>query len=112
MTLTAFKILKYKTPFSVYELFKTSKRKETLLINQLTQSSSGFTSNTNKIWNLARQKLKLVDLTTINTSTLKTTLKKTILDLQGTGDKLLWVDSEIDVVDMLKANSGYEFVSN
>jgi hypothetical protein len=48
MILTAFKILKYKTPSSVHSLVTISKNKDTLLVNQ-SHDNHGFCTNNNTI---------------------------------------------------------------
>ena len=104
MTLEVFKILKYRTPISIFSLLTLSSRKDTLLITPTLAHSSSFIRNASTLWNLVRQKLKLYDLSCIKPSAIKTSMKQLILKLQCEGDKLAWVEAEINVISMLKSN--------
>ena len=112
MTLEVFKILKYRTPMSIYSLFTLSSRKDTLLITPSLAHNSSFISKANTIWNLVRQKLKLYELSCIKPSALKASMKRLVLKLQFEleGDKLAWSETEINVISMLKSNCIPDFV--
>ena len=101
LILSTFKVLKYRTPSSIHSLLPISKRKDTLLLSEF-GSTCSYIRNTSTIWNAARQKFKLHDLSQVKIGTFKNLLKKTILGYQKLGDKESWARIEIDVTVALK----------
>ena len=95
ITQEAFKILKFRTPISLYSLFTRSARKDTLLIKP--QSSHHFISNAADLWNLVRQKLQVVDLSLTKIGAFKVAVKSLILKYQKIGDLSVWNDNELDI---------------
>ena len=82
-----FKILKLRTPLSLSDYFTKSSRKETTLITAF--PTDDFISRSTKIWNDIAPKLKLVDYSH-KISAAKSSLKKTLLVNQSSGDTLFW----------------------
>lgn len=84
-----FKVLKYRTPISLYELFSLSKRpgKETLLISSL--PSNCFVHQASSLWNTFRQMVGLYDFN-MNQNAYKNKLKNKILLSQQKGDINNW----------------------
>ena len=84
-----FKVLKYHTPISLFELFNLSKRpgKETLLLSTL--PSNSFVHQASSLWNAFRQLIGLSDFN-VTQSAFKSKLKNTILLLQNKGDVENW----------------------
>ena len=97
-----FKILKYRTPISLYSLYIRSTRKESLLITPT--SSHHFIFRSTEIWNLVRQKLKINDLACTKFGTIKSSLKRLIIKYQKFGDPIEWNTNELDVKCALKFN--------
>ena len=83
------KILKYRTPISLYELFKLSDRKDTLLIT--TSPSCQFVYKSSFIWNALRNILQVYDFS-INFGPFKTNLKRFLLNKQKMGQAIEWED--------------------
>ena len=101
-TTDVFKILKYRTPISLYTSFTTSGRKETLLITP--SSSHGFIHRSSTLWNLVRQKFKIYEFSAMSIGALKSRFKNFISDCQKSGDIIVWKDNEIDAKNALKFN--------
>ena len=101
-TVEVFKILKYRTPISLYSCFIRSNRKDTLLITPYT--SHHFIYRSSEIWNLVRQKLKVLDLSLTKIGFIKSSLKSLIIKSQKLGDSMVWNDNEINVKNALKSN--------
>jgi hypothetical protein len=97
-----FKIIKYRTPISLYSLYIRSTRKESLLITPT--HSHHFIFKSSEIWNLVRQKLKITDLNCVKFGTMKTSLKSLITKYQKFGDYVEWNNNELDVKCALKFN--------
>ena len=85
----AFKILKYRTPISLYSLFNLSKRsnKDTLLLTP--HQSDTFVYKSGVTWNIVRQRLNVSDFS-IPIGSLKSRLKTLILKQQSSGDHEPW----------------------
>ena len=107
-TVEVFKILKYRTPISLYLLFTTSHRKDTLLITP--SSSHDFVHRSSTLWNLVRQKFKIFEFSLISIGILKTQSKSFMLNCQKTGDFTVWNDNEIDARNALKSNCLPEYI--
>lgn len=82
-----FKILKYRCPMAMYNHFKLSGRKDTLLITPI--PSRNFVYKSGAAWNLSRQILGITDLSQ-SISYLKTSLKKLIIHHQAHGSIEEW----------------------
>ena len=78
----AFQILKYRSPIALFDLFKLSGRKDTLLITPF--PSNTFAYKANVLWNLSRQSSGINDLSH-STSQFKTSTKKLIHKHQSLG---------------------------
>ena len=88
-----FKILKLRYPISLFDLFNISSRKEMTLITPF--PSNDFIYRATTIWNTVAPKLKLQDYTH-NTSLAKSTLKKALLHIQHSENKLDWTENDYD----------------
>ena len=84
-----YKVLKYHTPISLFQLFSLSKRpgKETLIITTLPLNS--FVHQASSLWNTIRQIMNLNDFN-ITHDSFKCKLKELILSAQTKGDKTEW----------------------
>ena len=89
-TMEAFKILKLRTPYSMFQLFSLSQRKDTLLI--VPHVNVQFVYKAATFWNLTRQSHQIHEFTH-NISSLKITLKHHILSHQSEGSKIEWDDN-------------------
>ena len=78
-----FKILKFRTPISLYSEFNRSHRKETLLISP--QFSQSFIYRATYQWNMIRQKIEINDFSH-NLSTFKSSLIKLLMSTQKMGN--------------------------
>ena len=92
-----FKILKYRTPISMYELFETSNRigNDTLLVTR--QPSKYFFYVGSLIWNVVRKLIKIFDFS-LNSCPVKAGIKKEILNIQSLGDPVEWQSSSWDTL--------------
>ncbi len=88
-----YKILKFRQPMSLYDKFKISERKPTLLIAGL--PSQKFTDRTTSIWNSITPKLKLVDLSP-KVSSMKNIIKKAVFLNQHAELPLEWTPENFD----------------
>ena len=84
-----FKVLKYRTPISLYSLFETSDRlgKETFILTPKPSDSYIYKAGT--IWNTVRQNLMLTTFT-CKTNHLKSSIKTTIAHIQKEGEPNNW----------------------
>ena len=85
-----YKILKLRTPISLYTLFDKSDRKETLLLSQ--NSSCTFIDMSTKMWNEYREKLSVNDYMATSIGSLKRKIKKHLLSVQKGHDEKEWSD--------------------
>ena len=87
-----FKILKYRTPIALFELFNLSKRtgNETLIVT--TMPTNNFIHLASSLWNRVRQILCINDFG-ISQSVFKSRVKNLILSTQKKGDQISWVPS-------------------
>ena len=88
-----YKILKFRQPMSLFNKFKISERKPTLLIAGL--PSQKFTDRTTSIWNCITPKLKLLDLSP-KVSSMKSIIKKAIFQNQQAELPLEWTSENFD----------------
>ena len=88
-TLTALKILKFRTPISLYSCFNLSNRKETLLITPM--PSINFISQASSLWNIVRDLLDVKDFS-VKLGKIKCQFKNLILQQQKLGDETEWSD--------------------
>ena len=88
-----YKVLKYRTPIALFDIFCLSKRpgKETLIITTLPTDS--FVHQASGLWNTIRQILNINDFN-ITHNTFKCKLKNLILSSQGKGDIAEWNPSK------------------
>ena len=107
-TLESFKLLKYRTPISLHSLFQVSTRKESLLIKP--KSSHHFIFTASDIWNLIRQKIKLLDISLTSIGQFKASVRGLIMQYQKLGSTTDWTDNELDVTKALRYNCGSDFV--
>lgn len=84
-----FKILKFRTPISLFELFKLSNRngKETRLLTPIPSKSFFYVGSL--IWNVVRDLLKIYDFSQ-KSGPIKSQIKKEILKIQTQGDPKTW----------------------
>ena len=85
-----YKILRFRTPISMYGLFNLSSRpgKDTLLLSPF--QSNTFIYKAGVSWNFVRQKLGILEFTTVSVGSLKSQLKSLMLTQQSLGDKWEW----------------------
>ena len=88
-TLAALKLLKFRTPISLYSCFNISHRKETLLITP--KPSTSFFPQSTSLWNVIRDILYIKDFS-IKLSKVKRQLKGLIIQRQKLGDQEEWAD--------------------
>ena len=86
-TLAALKILKFRTPMSLYCCFNLSNRKETRLITPW--SSRNFIYQASSIWNTVRTIIDIKDFS-VKLGKVKLHLKNLILQRQKLGDQAEW----------------------
>ena len=84
-----FKILKFRTPVSLYYQFNRSHRKETLLISP--QFSQSFIYRSTFQWNAIRQKLVIDDFAH-KLNAFKSGVSKLLINAQKIGDVDQWID--------------------
>ena len=84
-----FKILKFRTPVSLYYQFNRSRRKETLLISP--QFSQSFIYRSTFQWNTIRQKLVIDDFAH-KLNAFKSVVSKLLINAQKIGDVDQWID--------------------
>ena len=82
-----FKILKLRTPISLFSQYNISNRKETLLLTPL--PNTDFIYNSAVLWNSLRTKLNITDFS-VNISLVKSSLKSLILSNQHSHDDSEW----------------------
>ena len=82
------KILKFRTPMSLYRLFELSDRKETLLITK--PPSHNFVYKAGFLWNAIRNTLKFYDFS-FKFGPFKHNLKSYLLNAQKGGNKVEWM---------------------
>ena len=87
-----FKILKFRTPISLYSLFNLSNRtgKDTYILTPKPSSSYIYRGGT--IWNIVRQRLSVTEFTTTTTQ-IKSSIKRIIFETQKLGDSNDWNNS-------------------
>ena len=89
-TIGTYKILKLRTPISLYALFDKSDRKETLLLSQ--NSCCTFIDTSTRMWNEFREKLSIYDFMTTSIGSFKSKIKKHLLSVQKGHDEKEWSD--------------------
>ena len=91
MISSIFKILKFRTPVSLYSCFQVSKRKENLLIIPI-NSSESFVYNGTILWNIfiSCSEVTLGRSSLAEHGSLKSKLKEVILQRQSMGDINEW----------------------
>ena len=90
-TMETYKILKFRTPISLYSLFQLSNRKETLLC--LTRTLTNYTMNSSKLWNTYRELLKVYEFT-VSVSVLKGRLKDHLISIQKLHSTTEWYETD------------------
>ena len=90
-------ILKYRTPISLFNIFHTSQRKETLLITP--HPDLVYKSNASTTWNTARRILgsQYTDFSTTY-SFVKSTIKSHLFKSQAYGTKLDWIPQNYEFI--------------
>jgi hypothetical protein len=85
-----YKILRFRTPISMYGLFNLSNRpgKDTLVLSPF--QSNTFIYKAGVLWNSVRQKLNIFEFTEVSVGSLKSRLKSLMLTQQSLGDKWEW----------------------
>ena len=88
--LSVCKILKFHSPIAIYSLFKTSKRKETLLITS--QQVGPFVHNGSSLWNIFRRLPEGSEVRDFSQSIVyvKSQIKKLVYRRQKLGDVDEW----------------------
>ena len=87
-TLEVYKVLKLRSPISVYSLFQLSKRKETLLIT--TSPMHHFIYQAGIIWNTIRQKLSISDFS-MSIASIKRSAKTLLITKQCHASSVEWL---------------------
>ena len=88
------KILKFRTPISLFSEFKLSNRKETLLLTPT--PGTDFIYKSSILWNSLRVKLDTLDFS-VNISCLKTKIKSLILSNQPGHDLTEWTAKDFEL---------------
>ena len=89
-----FKILKLRTPISLYNLYIKSHRKESMLI--VPSSATGdFIKRSTTLWNTIAPKMKLIDYS-YKISLAKSNVKRALKSVQNTGDTKTWTENDFD----------------
>ena len=93
-----FKIIKFRTPISMFELLELSNRagKATLLVTP--NPSNNFSYHGSLIWNVVRDLVKMYDLNS-RTLSIKSELKKQISKIQLEGDPMEWQSGSWNSID-------------
>jgi hypothetical protein len=84
-----YKVIRLRQPIAIYGLFNRSRRRDDLLITPT--PSHNYTYMSASLWNKYRQSSGLQDFTTA-ICTLKTSLKRSLLDSQKRYDRDTWCD--------------------
>ena len=92
--LLTFKILKFRTPISLYACFNLSCRKETLLLTP--RPSINFIYQASSVWNKVRTLLNISDFS-VKLGLTKTNLKKLILCREKMGDQNEWSEENFNL---------------
>ena len=87
-----FKILKFRTPISLYSRYSCSKRKPTLILTKT--PSMHFIHKSAVIWNTVHKQIDYINTNdfSLNIGTWKKCFKKLLLTKQGKYDKNEWCD--------------------
>ena len=94
-----FKILKLRSPISLYGQFVISDRKETMLISK--RPANNFVSRSTKIWNIISPKMSVTDFCCKINAT-KNHLKKALLDLQHAENPVTWTSEDWNMTKIIK----------
>ena len=95
--LDTFKVIKTRTPISIYSCFKISHRKDTLLITP--QHSQNFIYKASSIWNVFRSAAcgpQISDFS-VGLAFTKSKIKELLLRRQKMGDKEEWADANFQL---------------
>ena len=95
------KILKFRYPLSLFEMYDISNRKETTL--RASFPSKNFVSRSTSMWNILAPKLRLSDYT-YKISHVKSCLKKSLLVTQHLNDELAWLPDDTDIAKLTISN--------
>ena len=88
-----FKVIKLRTPMSIYELMKRSERRENYFISL--PPSSLFDYQASNFWNKCRKSNSEIDFTT-SIKIVKTKLKICLLETQNRHDMFVWHEFNFD----------------
>ena len=86
-SLLCLKILKFRTPISIYSKFELSDRKATLV--KIPRQHNSLAFKLGQIWNEVRNRFQVVDFS-MKIAPLKDGIKKILLLRQGKNDPLEW----------------------
>ena len=89
-----FKILKLRTPISLYNLYTKSHRKEIMLIVP-SSSTSDFIKRSTTLWNTIAPKMKLIDYS-YKISLAKSNVKRALNSVQNTGNTNSWTENDFN----------------
>ena len=92
--LLIFKILKFRTPISLYSCFNVSRRKDTLLLTPW--PSINFIYQAACIWNIVRTLLGIISDFSVKHSKTKLDLRKLLQRRQQLGDQNEWSDENFN----------------
>ena len=98
-----FKILKLRTPISLYSLYNKSVRKETNLIVS-SSSTNDFIARSTTLWNIIAPKLKFFDYS-YKISHAKTNVKKVLYLNQSAGDPISWTENDFNAMKISSLTS-------
>ena len=87
------KILKLRSPISLHNHFKISTRKETMILTG--PPAESFVSRSSSLWNKIAPRLKISDFS-FKVSSLKNTIKKSLLTLQHVENPLTWTSEDFN----------------
>ena len=86
-----FKILKFRTPIKLFEMYTLSARASRELFLITPKPSTTFCYRSSALWSLLWKSLA-VDDASITISSLKSKLKKILIEKQNEGDEINWID--------------------
>ena len=89
-----FKILKLRSPITLFSEYSVSARKPTTLTPSY--PSNTFTSRSTRLWNILAPKLKVIDYS-VKISLIRTNLKKCIFSNQHNETELTWTSEDYSI---------------
>ena len=89
-----YKILKLRSPISMYSKFTISDRKETTLITPF--PTNEFVYRSTHIWNIVAPRLKVMDYSP-KISLIKSSMKKALIKIQHAKNPIFWTSEDYNI---------------